>query len=171
MVEERLPTTRISSGCPLFTASATLGRALSVVSRCAGTSQLEVASELADAAAGVKRPASIASPRVTPELDLISLLPPYPRCRWRLLSEGRSYRRRVCTTKSPCHPPHDQDSANTDNEMHRRPARDLGQDEMPGECQEHSKAENLEGMLTAEDEGPKPPGFQPRPVLWQEPHG
>src|SRR5674476_431823 len=40
MVEDRLPTTNIFSGRPLFTPSATFGRELSVVSRYAGTSQL-----------------------------------------------------------------------------------------------------------------------------------
>src|SRR6476619_5276542 len=136
MVDERLPTTRTSSEWPLFTASATLASELSLVSRWAGTSQLGGASS-ARAGAAVRRPASSVRARAAPELDFMSPLPPYQRCRRCFLFAMHPCRRSVCPRKPPRHGPHDEDSGNTDNEMHAGAAGDLGQQEVPRERQEH----------------------------------
>src|SRR6266404_242823 len=103
MVDERMPTTRISSGWPRFTASATLAGELSLVG-------------------GVFVP--------------------------------RNHQR---------HGRHEEDSGNTDNEMHHGAAGDLGQQEVPRERQEYAEAENLQRMLAAQDQRPQPDGFQSGP--------
>src|SRR5215471_5807473 len=65
---------------------------------------------------------------------------------------------------------HDEDSANADQCMQRSTAGHLGQDEMPGKGQEYAEAEDLKGMLAAEDQGLEPGRFQPCPVSRQKAH-
>src|ERR1700722_14198656 len=109
MVEERLPTTRISSGRPPLTASVTLGSELSLVSRSSGTSQVWAASS-ARAGAQAKTTAKIPASNISVAAGALG-------------SRGVLVGRIFVPRKQPCGAGHDQDSRDADQEMQAGAAR------------------------------------------------
>jgi hypothetical protein len=171
MVEERLPTTRMVSGRPFLTASATFGSGF----RCQQIGRHLAGSEAWGASSARAKPGQQAGEQGQAHGSRTG--PHHAPSRHIGVAAGALCLRRILSAECLYHEithatPHMMRiPANADQRVHAGTAGNLGQHEMPGEGQEDAEAEYLKRMLAAQDQWSQPGRFQPGPILGQEAHG